>query len=72
MLMKKPIFSKSNEEKLLALQTELCISDFKHFHWLARYRLSAHIPALPNMVNKRIIKYKRKCNKNFPSKPAIV
>ena len=36
------------------LKTELRISDFRHFHWLAGHRLSAHIPALPNMVNKSI------------------
>ena len=36
------------------LKTELRISDFQHFHWLAGHRLSAHIPALPNMVNESI------------------
>ena len=36
------------------LKTELRISDSRHFHWLAGHRLSAHIPALPNMVNKSI------------------
>ena len=36
------------------LKTELRISDFQHFHWLAGHRLSAHVPALPNMVNERI------------------
>ena len=29
------------------LKTELRISDFQHFHWLAGHRLSVHIPALP-------------------------
>ena len=38
------------------LKTELRISDFQHFHWLAGHRLSAHIPALPNMVNERVSK----------------
>ena len=38
------------------LKTELLILDFQHFHWLAGYRLSAHIPALPNMVNESINK----------------
>ena len=36
---------------LYLLKTELRISHFQHFHWLAGHRLSAHIPALPNMVN---------------------
>ena len=36
------------------LKTELGILDFQHFHWLAGHRLSAHIPALPNMVNESI------------------
>ena len=38
------------------LKTELRILDFQHFHWLAEDRLSAHIPALPNMVNENINK----------------
>ena len=38
------------------LKTELRISDFQHFYWLAGHRLSAHIPALPNMVNESINK----------------
>ena len=38
------------------LKTELRILDFQHFHWLAGHRLSAHIPALPNMVNESINK----------------
>ena len=38
------------------LKTELRISDFQRFYWLAGHRLSAHIPALPNMVNERISK----------------
>ena len=38
------------------LKTELWILDFQHFHWLAGHRLSAHIPALPNMVNESINK----------------
>ena len=38
------------------LKTELRISDFQHFHWLAGHRLSAHIPALPNMANERVSK----------------
>ena len=38
------------------LKTELRILDFQHFHWLAGHRLSAHIPALPNMVNESIKK----------------
>ena len=38
------------------LKTELRISHFQHFHWLAGHRLSAHIPALPNMVNERVSK----------------
>ena len=38
------------------LKTELWISDFQHFHWLARHRLSAHMPALPNMVNEHTSK----------------
>ena len=36
--------------------TELRILDFQHFHWLAGHRLSAHIRALPNMVNESINK----------------
>ena len=38
------------------LKTELRILDFQHFHWLAGHRLSAHIAALPNMVNESINK----------------
>ena len=38
------------------IKTELRILDFQHFHWLAGLRLSAHIPALPNMVNESIKK----------------
>ena len=38
------------------LKTELRTSDFQHFHWLAGHRLSAHIPAIPDMVNERISK----------------
>ena len=38
------------------LKTEQRILDFQHFHCLAGHRLSAHIPALPNMVNERINK----------------
>ena len=38
------------------LKTELRILDFQHFHLLAGHRLSAHIPALPNMVNESINK----------------
>ena len=38
------------------LKTKLRISDFQHFHWLAGHRLSAHIPALPNMDNERVSK----------------
>ena len=38
------------------LKTDLQIVDFQHFHWLAGHRLSAHIPALPNMVNESINK----------------
>ena len=41
---------------LFLLKTELLILDFQHFHWLAGHRLSAHIPALPNMVSERINK----------------
>ena len=36
------------------LKTELPILDFQHFHWLAGHRLSAHIPAPPNMVDESI------------------
>ena len=39
------------------LKTELRISHFQHFHWLAGHRLSAHIPALPNMVNEHSSKF---------------
>ena len=38
------------------LKTELRISGFQRFHWLAGHRLSAHIPVLPNMVNERVSK----------------
>ena len=38
------------------LKTELRILDFQHFYWLAGHKLSAHIPALPNMVNECISK----------------
>ena len=40
----------------LLLKTELRILDFQHFHWFAGHSLSAHIPALPNMVNESINK----------------
>ena len=46
------------------IKTELRILDFQHFHWLAGHRLSAHIPALPNMVNESI--NKERWIKNFP------
>ena len=46
------------------LKTELRILDFQHFHWLAGHRLSAHIPALPNMVNESI--NKESSIKKFP------
>ena len=36
---------------IYTLKTELRISHFQHFHWLAGHWLSAHIPALPIMVN---------------------
>ena len=55
---------------LYYLKIELRISEFQHFHWLAGHRLSAHIPALTNMVNELISK--RKLDKNFPSKPAAI
>ena len=41
---------------LILLKIELRILDFRHFHWLAGHRFSAHIPALPNMVNERVSK----------------
>ena len=40
----------------ILLKTELRTSHLKHFHWLAAHRLSAHIPALSNMVNEASIK----------------
>ena len=46
------------------LKTQLRILDFQHFLWLAGHRLSAHIPALPNMVNESI--NKESWIKNFP------
>ena len=46
----------NNELYITLLKTELRILDFQHFHWLAGHRLSAHIPALPNMVNESIKK----------------
>ena len=49
---------------IFLLKTELRILDFQHFHWLAGHRLSAHIPALPNMVNESITK--ESWIKNFP------
>ena len=36
------------------LKTELRISDFQHFHRLARHRLSVHKPVVPNMVKERV------------------
>ena len=39
---------------LLLLKTELRISDFQHFHWLAGQRLSVHTLAVPNVVKERI------------------
>ena len=52
------------------LKTELRILDFQPFYWLAGHRLSAHIPALPNMVNESI--NKENWIKNFPSKLATI
>ena len=55
------------------LKTELRILDFQHFHWLAGHRLSAHIPALPNMVNESINKESSmRLDKKFPSKLAAI
>ena len=45
-------------------KTELRILDFQLFHSLAGHRLSAHIPALWNMVNES--KNKESWIKNFP------
>ena len=45
-----------NNIYIYLLKTELRILDFQHFHWLAGHWLSAHIPALPNMVNESINK----------------
>ena len=44
LLMKKNIVLIKN---IHLLKTDLRISDFQHFHWLAGHRLSAHIHALP-------------------------
>ena len=33
-------------------KTELGISDFPHFYWLTRYRLSVHIPTVSNNYGK--------------------
>ena len=44
------------QSDIYLLKAELQISDFQHFNWLAGHRLSAHIPALPNMVNELISK----------------
>ena len=43
----------------------------QHFHWLSGHRLSAHIPALPNIVKEHVIK-QRKLDKNFPSTQAVI
>ena len=51
-----PVRPSRSVSKRLLLKTELGILDFQHFHWLAGHRLSAHIPALPNMVNESINK----------------
>ena len=32
-------------KSMYLLETELWISDFQHFQWLTRHRLSVHIPA---------------------------
>ena len=45
-----------DNKHIYILKTELRILDFQHFHWLVGHRLSAHIPALPNMVNESINK----------------
>ena len=52
------------------LKTELRILDFQHFHWFAGHRLSAHTPALPNMVNESI--NKESWIKNFLFKLAAI
>ena len=51
----------------ILLKTELRILDSQHFHWLARHKLSAHIPRATNMVNERVSKWsiKRKLSKIF-------
>ena len=42
----------SNYDYSLLLKIELRISDFQHFHWLTRHRISVHIPTLPIMVKQ--------------------
>ena len=49
----------------LLLNLKHHITPDQHFHWLAGHRLSAHIPAIPNMVNEHISKW-RKLDKKFP------
>ena len=47
------------------LKTELRISDFHHFRWLARHRLSVLTPTEPNMVKECLSNkegYKRFCS----------
>ena len=59
------------------LKTELRISDFQHFHWLAGHRLSVHIPAVPNMVKERVsnkVSWKHFCSsaeKKWPTKAGL-
>ena len=36
------------------LKTELQISDFQYFHWLAGHRLSVHIPAVTDVVKELV------------------
>ena len=37
----------SNYDYSLLLKIELRISDFQHFHWLTRHKISVHIPTVP-------------------------
>ena len=46
------IYSSNLKIESYLLKRELPISDFQHFHWLTRHRLSVHIIDVPNMVKE--------------------
>ena len=61
---------------LFLLKTELRMSDFKHFYWLAGHRLSVHTSVYPVMVKERVsnkASWKHFCSseKKWPTKTVL-